>query len=169
LALDQLSALGATTVPLLERTAFPFSRSCVGWLALASVLALIVAGGCGSQRKTAVVSGKVIYRGKPVAFGTVNFRLRDGAQISRGVLKPDGTFQMETPDGKKGADLGVNLVRITCYEAQNLNGANPDPRFKFKPFGRLLIPTRYIQFETSGLNVDVRSDRENSIVFELTD
>jgi hypothetical protein len=164
---DPVATMGTTTVPLLRKTMLPGYRRCAGWLILVSVILTTVAGGCGPKRTVATVSGKVTYRGKPVAFGTVNFRLRDGTQISRGIIKPDGTFQMQTSDGIPGADLGVNLVRITCYEIQNPSGAKPDPRFK--PFGRLLIPPKYIQFETSGLTVDVQPDKANVVAFELTD
>jgi hypothetical protein len=164
---ESAATMGTTTVPLLRKTMLPGRRRCAGWLILVSVVLTTVAGGCGSNRTVASVSGKVTYRGKPVPFGTVNFRLRDGTQLSRGIIKPDGTFQMQTSDGKPGADLGVNLVRITCYEAQNPSGAKPDP--KFKPFGRLLIPSKYIQFETSGLTVDVQPDKATSVVFDLTD
>lgn len=67
---------------------------------VAAVL-LALAAGCGS--KTADVTGKVTFQGKPVVYGTVVIIGSDGLPKA-GDLKPDGTYRV--------ADVAVGPVKV---------------------------------------------------------
>ena len=84
------------------------------------VLCLIVACvGCGrGQLPTAVVEGRVLYEGKPLAFGSVMFQPVAGGPIARGIIQADGSFRLTTYKPNDGAILGEHLVRISCFENQ---------------------------------------------------
>lgn len=129
------------------------------------LLVVVSATGCGKRRALAPVHGQVSYQGKPLRFGTVMFQPESG-QPATGIIQQDGTFRMVTHGEGEGAALGKNLIRIACYEEQ-------DPSHKFVPgqptLGRLLIPERYLMFETSGLTIVVKPGANEPLVLELTD
>jgi hypothetical protein len=52
---------------------------------------LALAGGCGGA--TGDVSGKVLYKGKPVVLGTVTFIGADGKQVQC-TIQPDGSYSV---------------------------------------------------------------------------
>jgi len=92
----------------------------------------------------------------------------EGGQPARADIGPDGAFTMETPGEGRGAIVGLNKVRVACYEGQRDGYATADPLAE-PSLGKLLIPRRYTSFHTSGLEVEVRPGRNEPIVFELTD
>jgi hypothetical protein len=62
--------------------------------------------------------------------------------------------------------VGKHQVRITCYESQRDPAASgPGER----SLGKLLIPMKYTLFDQSGLAAEVREDRTEPFVFELSD
>jgi hypothetical protein len=65
-----------------------------------------------------------------------------------------------------GAVVGQHKVRITCYESQRDPAARGPGE---QSLGRLLIPLRYTLFDQSGLTAEVRADRTEPFVFELSD
>jgi hypothetical protein len=112
--------------------------------------ALLVAGclaatGCGDDVQVAPVRGQVHYRGEPLRFGGIMFQPDEG-QPRSAAIQPDGSYQLD-------AVVGENRVRITCYEAQNPGGDSSQTGES--SLGKLLIPRRYIRYDTSGLEVDV--------------
>jgi hypothetical protein len=129
---------------------------------------LLTVLGCGGPEELAPASGKVLYKGKPLAFGSVMFQHTSGGQPSQGEIQPDGTFEMSTFDANDGARIGPNLVSIFCYESQ-------DPARKAQrsageqSLGRLLIPRKYTLFSSSGLRIDVSPNKNDPFVFELQD
>ena len=133
------------------------------------LLALLLAAatgltGCEKQRELSPLTGKVLYRGKPLPFGSVIIEHKNG-QPATGVIQSDGTFEMATRGEGKGVALGTCRVRIACYE-------NGDPAKRSGPnppntLGRLLIPQKYTSFETSGLTVNVLPDANEPVVFDL--
>ena len=129
-----------------------------------AVLALVVAG-CGDDYTLAPVEGKVLYRGKPLPFGSITFRPQVGPS-ARGNIESDGAFRLRTEGLGEGAILGKHRVRISCFENQNPN-ITLDPASDPGP-GRPLIPKKYTFVETSGLEAEVSEENE-PLVFELTD
>lgn len=136
---------------------------------LTAVLALAwltLAAGCGSgQMPVAPVQGKVLYRGKPLEFGSVIFQPQAGPAAS-GPIQPDGSFRLSTYGRDDGAVIGKHRVLVTCYENQRPGGAPPDPH-KEPGAGHTLIPPVYATFN-SPLEIEVKRGLE-PVTFELKD
>jgi len=144
-------------------------RRCVGCavtgLLIAGLLAVI--GGCGSDElPVAPVEGKVLYNGKPLEFGSVLFQPNVGPS-GRGTIGPDGTFKLSTYGTEDGAVLGKHRIRIACFESQGPNAPPQDPNQE-PTLGKSLIPRKYTNADTSGLEVEVKKTNE-PFVFELVD
>ena len=125
--------------------------------------------GCGSnQLPVAPAEGKVLYRGKPLEFGSVMFQPELGP-AARGLIQPDGTFQLRTSGLNDGAVIGEHKVRIACVESQRPGAASPQATDRSEPgVGRSLIPPKYANFAGSGLRVEVLANNI-PFVFELED
>jgi hypothetical protein len=123
--------------------------------------------GCGKRgRELAPISGKVIYRGKPLQFGSVLFQSEYG-QPSVGAIQSDGTFQLVTRGEGDGAVIGKNRVCVACFESQG--AAKKSPVRGELSLGKSLIPTKYTSIDTSGLTIDVRPGKNEPVVLNLTD
>ena len=130
-----------------------------------SLVLLALVAGCGRGPEMAPVEGKVLFDGEPLPFGTVMFQPPSG-QPAQAAIRPDGTFTMETFGRGRGAVVGLNRVRITCYESE---APGADGSMSEEPaVGRMLIPERYGQYATSGLEVEIQPGRNEPIIFELT-
>jgi hypothetical protein len=121
-------------------------------------------GGCGGDRvPLAEVEGKVLYRGKPLAFGRVLFQPASGP-VAVAKIQADGTFRVATYEHGQGAIIGKNRVQIRCYQSDAPGAAEPVEGTKDK----LLIPRKYTDVATSGLAVEVKEDNP-PVLFELVD
>jgi len=134
---------------------------------LVYAILLFCLSGCGGGRELASVNGKVLYRGEPLRFGSVMLQPRSG-QPATAIIQSDGTFEVETFGEGLGAVVGSNKVRIVCYEAQDPN-RNFTATGGETAFGRSLIPKRYTSFDTSHLEVEIKSDHSEPLLLELTD
>ena len=139
------------------------SRILFGWI---SLLVLCVAfTGCTKQ-EYAPVSGKVLYKGQPLQFGSVMFQ-PDAGQPAFGYIKEDGTFYMSTNNDGDGARIGVNKVRVACFQTQK---PQADGTLSGEAaLGPSLIPAKYNSVEHSGLVVEVPPEGKKDIVLELVD
>lgn len=134
---------------------------------LAFAMLLLVFSGCGGEgRELAPITGKVLFRGKPLPFGGVMFQSSSG-QPATAVIQPDGSFEMKTHGEGAGAAVGRNKVRITCSESQDPNRKSASAGGELA-LGRRLIPKRYGSFHTSKLEVDIKPDQNEPLLFELT-
>jgi hypothetical protein len=142
----------------------PFSAAWMLPIGLAA--AILVADGCGSRRPaTAPVEGKVVYRGKPLEFGSVLFQ-PDAGPPARGAIQADGTFHLSTHRDGDGAVLGVHRVQVVCNDMQRPGAASQTSQ---EPgVGKSYIPPKYSRYDTSGLTREVRA-RNEPVVLELTD
>jgi hypothetical protein len=127
-------------------------------------LAVLTLAGCGGAPKMMPVTGKVVYNGQPLRFGSVTFQPPSG-QPARGEIQPNGTFKLSTFRPNDGAVVGTHKVRITCYESQNPSTVKSPGE---QSLGKLLIPRNYTLFDQSGLTAHVRPNRSEDLVFELT-
>jgi len=122
--------------------------------------------GCGESRPLAPVEGQVLYKGKPLEFGSVTFQ-PPGGQPARADIGPGGKFVLNTPGEGDGAVIGLNKVRVTCYESQ-APGKTPASEGE-GGLGKSLIPERYSSYETSGITMEVKSGQNEPLIIELTD
>ena len=127
---------------------FPVGRRLIGLAAVLIAAAALSALGCGSAEKPIDVSGKVTFRGEPVAEGAIQFiedRTGRGMQVDLG------------PDGGYAARLfaGEYKVAVTPpYIVDNSRGM-PNPYYKKVRN----IPTKYHSTATSGFTAAVNKGR----------
>ena len=132
------------------------------WIAHALLLT-----GCGGDANTAPFTGEVLFKGKPLEFGSVMLQPVEGGQPSNAIIQSDGTFVMNIREVGEGASVGLNRVRVTCYPAQNPdNAVNSNQELAL---GKSLIPTKYNSFGSSGLTVEVKPENNEPFVIELDD
>jgi hypothetical protein len=137
-------------------------------LAAAALVGIVAASvGCESRSNLAPLSGSVTYNGEPLEFGSVTLQPSSGGSISRAQIQPDGTFTMTT-DGREGAIIGTNRVRVTCFSSQK-PGSSANAGGGEASLGDSLIPEKYSRFSSSGLSVDVKPDGNPEFTIELTD
>ena len=114
--------------------------------------------GCGSESErpaTFSVQGKVSYKGQPVTKGTVTFE-SDSGQTATGEIQPDGTYQLSSFAKDDGALPGHHKVMVIANDADPtlMPGSSPG----YKP-PKDLVPKKYSQFNTSGLEATVAKDK----------
>ena len=129
------------------------------------VLLLFLLVGCSRYPDTVPVSGKILYNGEPLKFGSVMFQPRQG-QPARAQIQPDGTFALGTYKKEDGAVLGEHRVRVMCYTSQNPNAPTAGTVGE-QSLGTPLIPLKYSRLGTSGLTAEVTTELEEPLVFEL--
>jgi len=128
---------------------------------------LLIFSGCGGEgRELAPITGKVLFKGKPLSFGGIMFQSSSG-QPATAVIQPDGSFEMKTHGEGTGAVVGHNKVRITCNATQDPNRKSASAGGEMA-LGRQLIPKRYSSFRTSKLEVDIQPGHNDQLLFELT-
>ena len=132
------------------------------WL-LPAALALLAGCDSGGRQKTAVVNGKVTYRSKPVAGGTVTFIPDAGGPPASGELNADGTFTLTTYKSGDGAVVGKHKVFIVAME--DMTGKLPEQR---NPTPPPTVPMKYTSLATTPLTADV-AETENTVEFVLKD
>lgn len=145
----------------------PFLPSTPPFFRFVIVLIWLIASlvGCSKGHPpVAPVSGRVLYRGQPLAFGGIMFQPEAGWP-ARGIIEPDGSFKLSTYGLHDGAVLGTHRVRITCFESQRPGATSSNVE---APVGKPLIPAKYANIDTSGLVVEVRDSNE-PVVFNLAD
>jgi hypothetical protein len=129
---------------------------------LAAMIA-VTALGCGSSNpRTAIVRGKITYKGKPVPNGTVNFVPESGT-AAQGEIQPDGSYKLTTFRKDDGAVVGKHSVFIVAM--QDMANRLPEERTPLPP---PIIPMKYTSLATSDLKAEVQ-EKENTIDFDLKD
>ena len=140
------------------------------WAYAAAVLAgcLTAVAGCGpNQQARAVVKGQVSIDGKPLTYGNVTFRTKDGRNGSA-TIDPKGNYMMnDAPIGDVGVMVAV--PRGTTMKGMPSTTAAPPKGLAMKsPEGMQMtvaktidpsqivpIPDRYAVDDTSGLTYKV--------------
>ena len=135
-------------------------------LSLVLCLAALTLLGCSgsNDKNTAVVRGKITYKGAPVTKGTITFVPDVMGTSAYGAINPDGTYSLSTYEKDDGAVVGMHKVSITSKEEQTNFEANAPPTD-----GKWLIPGKYFLEASSGLTANVKAGQENEINFDLTD
>ncbi len=136
-------------------------RSAQSWLLLGIVVSLVVYCGCGPRGPAlAKVKGKALLNGKPLTKGSIG-TLPVAGRGANGTIQPDGSFELNTFRKGDGALVGTHKVGVAAYE--DVAGKGPEAGN-----GKLLVPQRYTNPETSKLTIEVSSSGENNPVLELT-
>ncbi|MEN6408071.1 MAG: hypothetical protein ABFC77_16575 [Thermoguttaceae bacterium] len=142
----------------------PSLNSLRGVLGLAVALAVVLCTattGCRRSDRSPIApaTGKVLFNGKPLQFGLVMF-VPDHGRPAEGEIQSDGTFQLTTYQKNDGAVIGHHRVAITCEKSSKSGEVEESP-------GPSLIPPKYSEYKTSGLEATVK-DKNEPFVFELT-
>ncbi|MDB5337021.1 MAG: hypothetical protein JWN70_2640, partial [Planctomycetaceae bacterium] len=124
------------------------------------ILGLLVLAGCGGDdvkpfNNLVPVSGTVSFDGKPVPQGSVSFTPVDPTGQAASSKITNGSFKMLTTVSAPGVIAGKYKVRIESKELPPEGAAAaPPPTGAVKPV-KSLIPAKYGDVNTSGLEVDV--------------
>lgn len=134
---------------------------------LFAIFSVVMLIGCSGGGKPEIANripcrGTVTFDGKPLDHGTVGFSPVDEnvGRFAVGKIK-NGRFQMETTSTSPGVVTGKYRVRVESLEDSPLG---PDGM----PTGvaKNLLPTKYGDFKTSGLEVEV-TKRTGPVVLDL--
>jgi hypothetical protein len=134
-----------------------------GWL----IVGMLVCLGCEAKQHVVPVKGKVLFNDQPLEFGGVMFQ-PDAGQPARATIQPDGTFVLTTFREGDGGTVGNNRVRVTCFPSQQPRAESAAAVGEVAA-GASLIPTRYNDFSTSELTVEIGEQGDDEIVLRLKD
>ena len=147
-------------------------------VALPAALALTLAVGaglvgCGGEPGLVTVTGKVTYKGQPVAKGQIYFTPEKGsARAAESPLDASGTYRLGTFDVGDGAYPGRYQVSIVSRGEDKEKPAGKKAKAvmdeDMQGTGEPLIPKKYFSPETSRLNADV-PEGGGAFDFDLTD
>lgn len=146
---------------------------------LVLLLSSLLLAGCSGGSKTAVVSGKVNYKGQPVTGGNLILQPSDGSGSQYLIpIKPDGTFSgSDVPIGSKQVAIDTEPAKSAGahpYDMSKAAGAKKPDNAKSPEVDAgnqpkyVAIPKKYNDPKTSGLTWDIIKGK-NEKTFELTD
>lgn len=128
-----------------SRTMLRPAKRCFWLLPLITLTAL----GCsdGSARLT----GRLLAAGKPVPEGTISFRNTQTGAMARASVQPDGRYAVMT-GSQAGLAPGEYEIAVAAVKGIP-DPANPDKAKRW-------VPSRYANFETSGLTFTVKAGKQ---------
>ena len=137
-------------------------------------LALLLITGCSPSGGTPVVSasGTILYKGEPLEGAVATFfPASDGGRESAGTTDSKGEFLMITAGADKaGCVPGKYKVAISKQVMVDPRGNVIVPSDDLLDFSyKELLPKKYQDIETSGLEVEVERRGKNKFTFELDD
>ena len=107
-------------------------------VAIGLALAALLTSGCKSENRTAEVSGRVMFQGKPLSGGIVRFHSASDDRSGFATIHPDGTYALSSaPVGK------VKISVDTAHLRRHRNVHLP-------------IPEKYRSFKTTDLTYKVQ-------------
>lgn len=136
----------------------------LGRLFLVSACTFVL--GCDDGPQLVPVRGTVKYQDQTLEYGSVMFQPLAGGALARGQIQSDGSFVLTTRRDGDGVQIGKSRVRITAFEAQR-RLREPEGAEEETPLGSSAIPSKYQNFGTSGIVVDVAPDMELPLILHL--
>jgi hypothetical protein len=134
---------------------------CDAWWRLFVLAIVAIAGGCQGRSLESDVSGTVTLDGGKIGPGTIVFApVSSGGKPATGSIESDGSYELKTSRAS-GLAAGSYKVAVSIHQMpQNVKrGDRP-------PLGKSLIPDKYEDQNTSGLQYDV-APGSNTINIEL--
>jgi hypothetical protein len=129
--------------------------------ALVAVATMLAVPGCGrSHPKVVPVKGVVKFDGKPLAGGLIA-TVPQAGRGAKATIESDGSFELGTYSAHDGAIPGTHNAAVVAREPST--GSGPEA-----PLGKLLIPAKYTDPQTSGLTIEVKAGEENDPVLDLS-
>lgn len=121
-----------------------------------SFAVMIQGAGCGSEGGTCTVTGKVLSKGKPLAFGIVNLVGPKG-ESAAGAIEADGTFTVpHAPTGL--VKVGVVSEKPIVFKAVVKEGMPAPPSQPGPDVSKWFpIDAKYADPSTSGKQVTLKS------------
>jgi hypothetical protein len=128
---------------------------------------ILLAAGCGGK---GVVSGKVLYQGKPVRGGSVSFLLEQGGVMSS-PIEDDGSYTIPSvPPGNVKITVETESFRPSIMQRDASGGApafmkkyiqEKDPQLAEQRAKRYVrIPPQYSDPDKSNLTYEVKSGKQ---------
>ncbi|OJW22550.1 MAG: hypothetical protein BGO49_00760 [Planctomycetales bacterium 71-10] len=128
--------------------------------------------GCGGEPGLVKVTGKITYKGQPVAKGNVYFTPEKGGRAAESPLDSSGSYRLGTFDTGDGAYVGPYQVSVVSRGEDKAKPTGKKAKAVMEEdlqgTGDPLIPKKYFSPETSQLKADVPEGGGN-FDFELTD
>jgi hypothetical protein len=127
------------------------------------LLLLLFAAGC-THKPTSVnhveVSGKVLYKGKPLPGGRVTFVATNGAFADSGNIEEDGTYKLNAPVGPVKISVNNQMLRVQHAPVQNEEMMKRSGNGELHPIKGtfVAIPNKYYDAEASGLTYTVEPE-----------
>ena len=158
------------------------------WLLCVSICCVVLAG-CGRAQRwpalTEPTTAVVRLDGRPVEGALVMLGPVGKGYSSQGTTAADGKATMTTFRSGDGAVAGRYKVIVSSEEVRDNPALNfPDPAIDREAYDlakhkaaeaglpfylrRQLLPQRYVSFDTSGLDAEIRKGVANEVVLELS-
>jgi hypothetical protein len=128
------------------------------YLCVSLVLALAI--GCEDELPPAayLIKGRVVYQQQPLSKGNIVF-FDSGEPAASTTLAADGSYEVRLVPGR---------YQVALSATQELpEGLSPMQQFEHVSKERPLVPTRYADYETSGLSAEVKTSDGNVQDFVL--
>jgi hypothetical protein len=132
------------------------SRLCIFVL----IFSIAFAGCSRKGPAIAPVKGRVLLDGRPLTTGSV-ITLPTAGRGAKSFIQHDGTFQLGTFGATDGAIVGEHKVAVVAYERPASAGPESGN-------GKLLVPQKYTNPESSGLTLDVPPGGKDDVEINLT-
>lgn len=120
-----------------------------GLCCLTISMILMVVSGCNQSSQVSQVSGRVTLDGTPIGVGTIVYAPSSGGKPATGSIESDGSYSVNT-SREPGLAPGKYQVAVSIREMPKNVKRSDHP-----PPGKLLIPEKYEQATTSGLQFEV--------------
>ena len=153
------------------------SSNSIGLLAMLLVVPVVLLAGCGSGQPDIVVTGRLMFDGKPVYPGSIAMQGPDG-KVQTGNLNSDGQFKL------KVAKAGTYKMSVQTHQLSGLapqsnsaagNSENPDEKpqrredvipEKFR-HANVSIPAIYSKLTTTTLSYEIQNSGNDLGEIEL--
>jgi len=141
---------------------------------LIAAAAVLAAAGCTHSSGLVPVSGKVTYKGQPVAGATIVFMGGESTRPATAVSQPDGSYSLMTLDAK-GVVPGEYMVVVTKTDAPPVTAEPPSMEEAAKSANRPplppkeLLPSKYGDPTKTPLKFEVKPGQKNRFDLQLAD